>query len=139
MQLRGKSALALIVLALATLISAPAYGSDTYHGAIAKGHEMGWACYESSRHNEQWTMECRAFLAFAEYGIGTEIAEFREELRRTGVRFLLVQNGNQMQESALKAQDMSYLLLYAKGLRTRHVAAWKETLPRQWMHSAVFH
>ncbi|MGR2740884.1 hypothetical protein ACUY1T_20760 [Billgrantia sp. Q4P2] len=139
MQLRRKSALALIVLTLAPLTSPPAHGSDAYHEAIAKGHEMGWACYESSRHTERWTTACRAFLAFAEQGIASEIMEFKQGLQQAGVRFLLAQNGARMQESAIKAQDMSYLLLYARGLRTRYVISWKGVLLPEWLHGSILH
>ncbi|MCE8018903.1 hypothetical protein HOP51_02045 [Halomonas sp. MCCC 1A11036] len=122
MQLSGKRALSLLVLSLAALVSSPAHGNAAYHEAIAKGHDMGWACYESSRHNEQWTVECQVFLAYAEHGIDAEIAEFKQRLRQAGVWFLLEQNGTRMQESADKARDISYLLLYAKTLRNQHVA-----------------
>ncbi|QHC50304.1 hypothetical protein EKK97_12910 [Billgrantia tianxiuensis] len=121
----GKRVLALLVLSLAPLVSLPAYGDTAYHEAIAKGYDMGWACYESSRHSERWTVECQVFLAYAEHGIDAEIAEFRQGLRQAGVWFLLEQNGNRMQESADKARDISYLLLYAKTLRNQHVTAWK--------------
>ncbi|UYG01974.1 hypothetical protein OCT51_12245 [Halomonas sp. LR3S48] len=139
MQFHGKRVHAFIVLALASLFSLPAYGSETYHRAIAKGHELGWACHESSRYSERWTMECRAFLAFAEHGIGSEITEFRQELQQAGFRFLLSQNAPRMQESAHMAQDMSYLLLYARALRTRHVMAWKDVLPQKWLYGSIAH
>ncbi len=139
MHTRGKLALALFVLALSPLASPPAHGVEAYHEAIAKGHELGWSCYESSRHSERWSMECHAFLAFAEHGIGWEITEFKEGLRQAGVGFLLAQNDARMQESALKAEDMSYLLRYAKALRTRHVSAWEEALPSPWLHGSIVH
>ncbi|MCE8014950.1 hypothetical protein HOP62_02530 [Halomonas sp. MCCC 1A17488] len=70
---------------------------------------------------------------------GAEIYESKGWAGQAGVRFLLNQDGSRMQESALKVQDISYLLLYAKALCTWHVMAWEEALPPQWRLGSIVH